>query len=195
MRSTPSHAQSHPRAVSGACALLVLWRAAAGVDALRALAVERIVPALRVSRSCAMISRRAARPRSCGCIMPRLAHRHDAPANCTCIVTRRAPRAHAAGIALAAQLHSSLPARCRSCPSSRTPSRTTRHCAPAACIAWCANAVTAAAPDHFRHLVARYRPRPAAEAYLRLRTLAGRTGTGGLGALWHARRSAARGAR
>jgi transposase len=28
-------------------------------------------------------------------------------------------------------------------------------------------------PDHFRHLVARYRPRPAAEAYLRLRTLAG----------------------
>ena len=25
-------------------------------------------------------------------------------------------------------------------------------------------------PDHFRHLIARYRPRPAAEAYLRLRT-------------------------
>jgi transposase len=28
-------------------------------------------------------------------------------------------------------------------------------------------------PDHFRHLVARWRPRPVAEAYLRLRTLAG----------------------
>lgn len=28
-------------------------------------------------------------------------------------------------------------------------------------------------PDHFRHLVALYRPRPAAEAYLRLRTLPG----------------------
>jgi len=28
-------------------------------------------------------------------------------------------------------------------------------------------------PDHFRHLVARYRPRPVAEAYLRLRTLPG----------------------
>lgn len=28
-------------------------------------------------------------------------------------------------------------------------------------------------PDHFRHLVARYRPRPPAEAYLRLRTLPG----------------------
>ncbi|MDI7268502.1 MAG: IS21 family transposase [Myxococcota bacterium] len=28
-------------------------------------------------------------------------------------------------------------------------------------------------PDHFRHVVARYRPRPAAEAYLRLRTLPG----------------------
>jgi transposase len=28
-------------------------------------------------------------------------------------------------------------------------------------------------PDHFRHLVAHYRPRPKAEAYLRLRTLAG----------------------
>lgn len=28
-------------------------------------------------------------------------------------------------------------------------------------------------PDHFRHVVARYRPAPAAEAYLRLRTLAG----------------------
>jgi len=31
----------------------------------------------------------------------------------------------------------------------------------------------AGGPDHFRHLVARYRPAPAAEAYLRLRTLAG----------------------
>jgi len=28
-------------------------------------------------------------------------------------------------------------------------------------------------PDHFRHMVARYRPRPSAEAYLRLRTLPG----------------------
>jgi transposase len=28
-------------------------------------------------------------------------------------------------------------------------------------------------PDHFRHVAARYRPRPAAEAYLRLRTLPG----------------------
>jgi hypothetical protein len=28
-------------------------------------------------------------------------------------------------------------------------------------------------PDHFRHLVARHRPRPKAEAYLRLRTLPG----------------------
>ena len=28
-------------------------------------------------------------------------------------------------------------------------------------------------PDHFRHLIARHRPRPQAEAYLRLRTLAG----------------------
>ena len=28
-------------------------------------------------------------------------------------------------------------------------------------------------PDHFRHVVARYRPRPVAEAYLRLRTLPG----------------------
>jgi transposase len=29
------------------------------------------------------------------------------------------------------------------------------------------------APDHFRSIVARYRPRPPAEAYLRLRTLPG----------------------
>jgi hypothetical protein len=28
-------------------------------------------------------------------------------------------------------------------------------------------------PDHFRAIVARYRPRPKAEAYLRLRTLSG----------------------
>jgi transposase len=28
-------------------------------------------------------------------------------------------------------------------------------------------------PDHFRHMVARWRPRPVAEAYLRLRTLPG----------------------
>jgi transposase len=28
-------------------------------------------------------------------------------------------------------------------------------------------------PDHFRHLIARHRPRPKAEAYLRLRTLPG----------------------
>lgn len=28
-------------------------------------------------------------------------------------------------------------------------------------------------PDHFRHMIARHRPRPRAEAYLRLRTLAG----------------------
>jgi len=34
----------------------------------------------------------------------------------------------------------------------------------------------AGGPDHFRHLMARYRPRPAAEAYLRLRTLAGEQG-------------------
>ena len=32
------------------------------------------------------------------------------------------------------------------------------------------------APDHFRAIVARLRPRPAGEAYLRLRTLARRTG-------------------
>ena len=31
----------------------------------------------------------------------------------------------------------------------------------------------AGGPDHFRHLIARYRPAPPAEAYLRLRTLAG----------------------
>jgi len=31
-------------------------------------------------------------------------------------------------------------------------------------------------PDHFRHVVARYRPRPVAEAYLRLRTLPGEQG-------------------
>ena len=31
----------------------------------------------------------------------------------------------------------------------------------------------AGGPDHFRHVVARYRPAPVAEAYLRLRTLPG----------------------
>src|SRR5438034_8641914 len=31
-------------------------------------------------------------------------------------------------------------------------------------------------PDHFRHIVALHRPRPVAEAYLRLRTLAGEQG-------------------
>jgi transposase len=31
-------------------------------------------------------------------------------------------------------------------------------------------------PDHFRHLIAQYRPRPKAEAYLRLRTLLGEEG-------------------
>ncbi|MGX6570815.1 hypothetical protein [Cupriavidus necator] len=29
------------------------------------------------------------------------------------------------------------------------------------------------APDHFRHLIARYRPRPVAEVFRRLRTLPG----------------------
>ena len=38
------------------------------------------------------------------------------------------------------------------------------------------------APDHFRAIVARLRPRPAGEAYLRLRTLPGRTGQVRLGA-------------
>ena len=46
------------------------------------------------------------------------------------------------------------------------------------------------APDHFRALVARLRPRPAAEAYLRLRTLPGRAGTSGLGPLRQAHRRA-----
>jgi transposase len=32
------------------------------------------------------------------------------------------------------------------------------------------------APDHFRHVVSRYRPKPVAEAYLRLRTLPGEQG-------------------
>lgn len=35
----------------------------------------------------------------------------------------------------------------------------------------------AGGPDHFRHIVAGYRPRPSAEAYLRLRTLQGGAGT------------------
>ena len=34
----------------------------------------------------------------------------------------------------------------------------------------------AGGPEHFRAIVARYRPRPAAEAYLRLRTLPGEQG-------------------
>jgi hypothetical protein len=42
------------------------------------------------------------------------------------------------------------------------------------------------APDHFRALVAQMRPRPAAQAYLRLRTLPGEQGQSGLGALWQA---------
>jgi hypothetical protein len=37
--------------------------------------------------------------------------------------------------------------------------------------------------DHFRSIVARFRPRPLAEAYLRLRTLAGETSSVRLGAL------------
>jgi len=37
----------------------------------------------------------------------------------------------------------------------------------------CAERGYRGSPDHFRHMIARYRPRPAAEAYLRLRTLAG----------------------
>ena len=36
-------------------------------------------------------------------------------------------------------------------------------------------------PDHFRHLIACHRPRPKAEAYLRLRSLARRAGAGRLG--------------
>ena len=38
-------------------------------------------------------------------------------------------------------------------------------------------------PDHFRHLIACHRPRPKAEAYLRLRSPSWRTGAGGLGPL------------
>jgi hypothetical protein len=38
---------------------------------------------------------------------------------------------------------------------------------------WCASAATAGGPDHFRHLLAHYRPRPEPEAYLRLKTLPG----------------------
>ena len=38
-------------------------------------------------------------------------------------------------------------------------------------------------PDHFRHLIACHRPRPKAEAYLRLRSLPGEQGAGGLGPL------------
>src|SRR5271156_3719077 len=39
-------------------------------------------------------------------------------------------------------------------------------------------------PDHFRHLIACHRPRPKAEAYLRLRQPAWRTSAGGLGPPW-----------
>ena len=39
------------------------------------------------------------------------------------------------------------------------------------------------APDHFRAMVAQLRPRPAAEAYLRLRTLPGEQAQVRLGAL------------
>ena len=38
---------------------------------------------------------------------------------------------------------------------------------------WCKNAAIRGGPDHFRHLIAHYRPRPQPEAYLRLRTLPG----------------------
>ena len=50
---------------------------------------------------------------------------------------------------------------------------------------WRASAVTAARCDHFRHRVARLRPRPAAQAYLRLRTLPGEQARSGLGPLRH----------
>ncbi len=60
--------------------------------------------------------------------------------------------------------------------SSRSCSRRSTHIrsyARAVCTSWCAIAVIAAGSDHFRAIVARLRPRPVAEAYLRLRTLAG----------------------
>ncbi len=40
--------------------------------------------------------------------------------------------------------------------------------------------------DHFRHLISVYRPKPAAEAYLRLRTLPGEQAqwTGGTLVMW-----------
>jgi hypothetical protein len=50
-------------------------------------------------------------------------------------------------------------------PSSRLSSRRSssiRSCARAACTSWCASAATAAAADHFRSMVARFRPRPVA---------------------------------
>ena len=50
-------------------------------------------------------------------------------------------------------------------------------------------------PDHFRHLVALYRPRRPAEAYLRLRTLPGEQAPGRLGALRQAAKSVPRCAR
>jgi hypothetical protein len=44
---------------------------------------------------------------------------------------------------------------------------------PRGCTPWSASAATWAATSHFRHLMAELRPRPPAEAYLRLRTLPG----------------------
>ncbi len=40
-------------------------------------------------------------------------------------------------------------------------------------------------PDHFRHLIARHRPRPKSEAYLRLRTLPGEQCQMGFGEQWN----------
>ena len=50
-------------------------------------------------------------------------------------------------------------------------------------------------PDHFRHLIACHRPRPKAEAYLRLRTPARRAGDRSTGDISAISRSAARGVR
>ena len=58
------------------------------------------------------------------------------------------------------------------CPSSTTRSRSFRASRPRGSTTWCAHAVLPWRPDHFRHLIARHRPRPSAEA-LRLRTLPG----------------------
>ena len=56
-------------------------------------------------------------------------------------------------------------------PARRSPS--TRRCAPRACTRWCASAATPARPITSGPSLPRLRPRPAAEAYLRLRTLPG----------------------